>query len=140
MSRSPAFLYWVASTLSLASGLATIFLYDVDDARYSQFIAILYAMNTLHTDPAHDAKGHGLDLFFTPKCLTLGLDMALPFALVGTHACFDNGMPSMGVADLCPRLREISRWCDSAMSEWQGMDAFATLIHGRPPLRVCMYI
>ncbi|KAJ7850402.1 hypothetical protein B0H14DRAFT_2763609, partial [Mycena olivaceomarginata] len=128
MSRSPpAFLYRLASTLSLvhiASGLATIFVYDVDDARYSQFIAVLYAMATFymlsmlipHTtqkdmDPqyvivnflllcwvlsiglvpltvdagiTHTLTHCARASFLTPKCLTLALDMALPFALVGT--------------------------------------------------------
>jgi len=134
MSRgSSGFLYRLACTLSLAhiaSGLATIFVYDVDDARDSQFIAILYAINTFymvymlipHTtkkdnDPisrlnkqfviinflllcwvlsiglvpltvsagiirtiSHCAEAR----FMSPKCLTIGLDMTLPFALIGT--------------------------------------------------------
>ncbi|KAJ7894947.1 hypothetical protein B0H14DRAFT_2682249, partial [Mycena olivaceomarginata] len=134
MSRSPpAFLYRLASTLSLvhiASGLATIFVYDVDDARYSQFIAVLYAMATFymlsmlipHTtqkdmDPVsrlnkqyvivnflllcwvlsiglvpltvdagitHTLIHCARASFPTSKCLTLALDMALPFALVET--------------------------------------------------------
>ncbi|KAF8202691.1 hypothetical protein K438DRAFT_1965179 [Mycena galopus ATCC 62051] len=128
-----AFLYRLASAFSLAhvaSGLTTIFVYEVEEAKDSQFIAILYALVTFycvyavipHTtqrdaDPvsrlnkqfvivnflllcwvlsiglvpltvragispvlAHCAAAR----FFTPQCLTLGLDMSLPFALVGT--------------------------------------------------------
>ncbi|KAF7354300.1 hypothetical protein MVEN_01118300 [Mycena venus] len=135
MVHSPGFLYRLACTLSLAhiaSGLATIFVYDVDDARDSQFIAILYALSTFYmvymliphaterdNDPlsrlnkqfviinflllswllsvglipltvdvgimrtvSHCAEKH----FMSPKCLTLGLDMTLPLALIATLA------------------------------------------------------
>ncbi|KAJ6520983.1 hypothetical protein DFH09DRAFT_1373181 [Mycena vulgaris] len=133
MSRSPGLLYRLAYALSLiqiASGLTTIFIYDVEDARDSQFIAILYALNTFymvsmlipHTtqkdnDPVSRLNkqfviinflllcwvlsvgmvpltvGAGItrtlavclsDRFMTPKCATLGIDMALPFALIAT--------------------------------------------------------
>ncbi|KAJ6535611.1 hypothetical protein B0H19DRAFT_1183823 [Mycena capillaripes] len=133
MSRPSGPLYRLACTLSLAhiaSGLATIFVYDVEDARDSQFIAILYAINTFYmvymliphtTQKDNDAVsrlnkqfviinfllicwilsigivpltvGAGItrtiygcaDMhFMSPKCVTLGLDMALPFALIAT--------------------------------------------------------
>ncbi|KAK7020385.1 hypothetical protein R3P38DRAFT_2968417 [Favolaschia claudopus] len=51
MSSSPAFLYRLVYTLSLAhlaSALATVFVYDIEDARYSQFIAILYSLATFY--------------------------------------------------------------------------------------------
>ncbi|KAJ7264492.1 hypothetical protein B0H12DRAFT_1101949 [Mycena haematopus] len=125
MSRSPGFLYRLACGLSLAhiaSGLTTIFVYDVEDATDSQFIAILYAIITStwsmripHTtqkdnDPVsrlnkqfviinflllcwvlsganHTTISHcSTARFLSPKCLTVGLDMTLPFALIGTRA------------------------------------------------------
>ncbi|KAJ7798518.1 hypothetical protein B0H13DRAFT_2155318 [Mycena leptocephala] len=133
MSRSPGPLYRLACTLSLAhiaSALATIIVYDVEDARDSQFIAILYALNTFymvymlipHTvQKDNDAVSRlnkqfviinflllcwvlsvgmvpltvsaGITrtlhscaaiTFMSPKCLTIGVDMALPFALIAT--------------------------------------------------------
>ncbi|KAJ7053012.1 hypothetical protein C8F01DRAFT_1140033 [Mycena amicta] len=133
MSRSPGPLYTVASCLSLthmASSLATILVYDMDDARDSQVIAILYSVVTFymvamlipHTtskdnDPVSRLNkqfvivnflllcwllsiglvpltvGPGLRplisscaerAFFSPVCITLGLDMVIPFALIGT--------------------------------------------------------
>jgi hypothetical protein len=73
---------------------------------------------------------------FTPFKLRLAHARACCFLGTGAVA------PPLPLPQLhpCPRLREISRWCNSAISEWQGMDAFATLIRGRPLLRVCMYI
>ncbi|KAJ7077536.1 hypothetical protein B0H15DRAFT_955040 [Mycena belliarum] len=47
----PHSLYRLASALSLmqiASGLATIFVYRIDDARDAQFIAVLYALITVY--------------------------------------------------------------------------------------------
>ncbi|KAJ7051031.1 hypothetical protein C8F01DRAFT_671019 [Mycena amicta] len=133
MSRSPGPLYTVASCLSLthmASSLATIFVYDMDDARDSQVIAILYSVVTFYmvamlipqttskdNDPVSRLNkqfvivnflllcwllsiglvpltvGPGLRplisscaerAFFSPVCITLGLDMFIPFALIGT--------------------------------------------------------
>ncbi|KAJ6462264.1 hypothetical protein C8R47DRAFT_1158567 [Mycena vitilis] len=123
----------LACTLSLAqiaSGLATIFVYEIEDARYSQFIAILYAINTCymvstlipHTtqkdnDPVNKLNkqfviinflllcwilsvglvpltvGAGIThalypcaaaSFLSPKCVAVGLDIGLPFALIAT--------------------------------------------------------
>ncbi|KAJ7122251.1 hypothetical protein C8R44DRAFT_785891 [Mycena epipterygia] len=133
MSRSPGPLYRLAYGLSLtqiASGLATIFVYEIDDARDSQFIAILYAVTTFYmvymlipstmqrdNDPVSRLNKQFVIInflllcwvlslaivpltvgayitrdisdcvsvhFMTPKCLTLGLDMTLPFALIVT--------------------------------------------------------
>ncbi|KAJ7036796.1 hypothetical protein C8F04DRAFT_1094427, partial [Mycena alexandri] len=135
MSRSlPAGpLYRLACILSLvhlASGLASILVYDIEDARDSQFIAILYAINTFymvymlipHTmQKDNDAVSRlnkqfviinflllcwvlsigmvpltvnpGIKQtlyacaearFMSPKCITLALDMSLPFALIST--------------------------------------------------------
>ncbi|KAJ7464111.1 hypothetical protein FB451DRAFT_1264662 [Mycena latifolia] len=133
MSASPGPLYRLAYALSLtqiASGLATIFVYGVDDAQDSQFIAILYALNTFymvymlipHTtqkdnDPVSRLNkqfviinflllcwvlsvalvpltvGAGIkptisecfvERFMSPKCVTIGLDMGLPFAHILT--------------------------------------------------------
>ncbi|KAJ7288663.1 hypothetical protein C8J57DRAFT_1494941 [Mycena rebaudengoi] len=133
MSRSPGPLYRLTCALSLiqiASGLATIFVYEVDDAKDSQFIAILYALNTFYmvhmliprtTRSDNDVisrlnkqfvitnflllcwvlsvgmapltVGSSISRtvsscvsagFMSPKCITLGLDMSLPFALILT--------------------------------------------------------
>ncbi|KAJ7798517.1 hypothetical protein B0H13DRAFT_2167485 [Mycena leptocephala] len=136
MSRSPRPLYRLAFTLSLAhitSGLATIFVYDVEGARDSLF-AIPYALNTLyivymlipHTVQKDTDAGSRLNKqfffinflllcwvlavgmvpltfgagimrtlhscanvkFTSTKCLTVGLDMAVPFALIATRASY----------------------------------------------------
>ncbi|KAJ7152810.1 hypothetical protein C8R46DRAFT_1120335 [Mycena filopes] len=133
MSRSPGPLYRLACFLSLAhiaSGLASIFVYDLEDARDSQFIAILYAINTccmvfmliprtmqkdndavsrlnkqfviinflllcwvlsvgmipltVHSGITPTIYGCAEARFMSPKCITLGLDMLLPFALIAT--------------------------------------------------------
>ncbi|KAJ7192346.1 hypothetical protein GGX14DRAFT_578211 [Mycena pura] len=136
--RSPAPMYSLACGLSLAhiaSGLATIFVYDIDDARGhggdSQVIAALYSIATFYMVYMlipHDGVGGAGDPvaslnkqfvivnflllcwvlsvclvpltvgpelthliarcatehFVSPMCVTVGLDMALPFALIAT--------------------------------------------------------
>ncbi|KAJ6626624.1 hypothetical protein B0H10DRAFT_1997895 [Mycena sp. CBHHK59/15] len=133
MSRSPSMLYRLAcafSLLQIGSGLATVLVYEVDDARDSQFIAILYAINTFYmvymliphttrkdSDPISRLNkqfviinflllcwvlsvgmvpltvGSGIthvissclsERFMSPICVTIGIDMALPFALIFT--------------------------------------------------------
>ncbi|KAF7292105.1 hypothetical protein MIND_01237200 [Mycena indigotica] len=136
MSRSPAPLYNAVCGLSLthmASSLATILVYDIEDARDSQVIAIMYSMVTFYmvytlipqttskdNDPVSRLNkqfvianflllcwllcvglvpltvGPGIAplisscavrMFFSPACITLGLDMVIPFALIATFSC-----------------------------------------------------
>ncbi|KAJ7739272.1 hypothetical protein DFH07DRAFT_840388 [Mycena maculata] len=123
-------LAYVFALIQVAAGLSTIFVYEVDDARDSQFIAVLYALTTfymvymlipqttardtdavsrlnkqfvivnflvfcwvlsvgmvpltVHSRITNTLVPCAAARFLTPKCITLGLDMVLPFALIGT--------------------------------------------------------
>ncbi|KAF7288401.1 hypothetical protein HMN09_01392600 [Mycena chlorophos] len=120
---------WVLSLVHMATAVSTIVVYEIEDARDSQVIAILYSLLTFYmvhllipytlwrdNDPVSRLNkqfvivnflvlcwvlsialvpltvgpGVGLALaecagrmFFAPSCITLGLDVVIPFVLIG---------------------------------------------------------
>ncbi|KAF7299979.1 hypothetical protein MKEN_01320000 [Mycena kentingensis (nom. inval.)] len=135
MSRSPAPLYNLTSALAvthLATSLATVLVYEVEDARDSQFIAVLSASATFYmvyfliphttqkeSDPVARLnkqfvivnflllcwllavgvvpltvgpavkpllRSCSTALFASPTCITVGMDVVLPFGLIATLA------------------------------------------------------
>nr|GAT57069.1 predicted protein [Mycena chlorophos] len=120
---------WVLSLVHMATAVSTIVVYEIEDARDSQVIAILYSLLTFYmvhllipytlwrdSDPVSRLNkqfvivnflvlcwvlsivlapltvgpGVGVALrecgsraFFAPSCITLGLDVVIPFVLIG---------------------------------------------------------